>query len=92
MKVVFTEQGWEEFPYWMETDRRIALKITGLIRSIRQDAFRGMGKPEPLRHTLAGCWSRRITGEHRLVYQVSGKGDDQICAIIQCRFHYDDKK
>ena len=67
-------------------------KIKELIKSIKQNPFRGIGKPEPLKHGLKGYWSRRITGEHRLVYRVSGKkGVDQKCTIIQCRFHYDDK-
>ncbi len=62
-----------------------------LIKSIRQDPFKGIGKPEPLRYDLKGYWSRRITSEHRLVYKVTGtRGVDQKCIILQCRFHYDD--
>jgi toxin YoeB len=86
----FTQNGWEEFEYWLENDAEVADKIRELIRSIKQTPFQGLGKPEPLRHNLKGYWSRRITGEHRLVYQISGtKGHDQKCSIIQCRFHYD---
>ena len=51
--------------------------------------FRGIGKPEPLRDNLTGCWSRRIDNEHRLVYRVAGKGDGQVLEIAQCRFHYE---
>lgn len=90
MEVVFTVHGWEELVYWIETDIDNALKIKELINSIKQNPFKGIGKPEPLKHGLKGFWSRKITGEHRLVYKVSGKkGVDQKCIILQCRFHYD---
>ncbi|XHR93419.1 Txe/YoeB family addiction module toxin [Mucilaginibacter sp. UC70_90] len=85
----FTQHGWNDFVYWLESDLEVVEKIRELIKSIKQTPFKGLGKPEPLRHSLKGYWSRRITGEHRLVYQVSGtKGDDQRCSIVQCRFHY----
>ncbi|RUT71037.1 Txe/YoeB family addiction module toxin [Flavobacterium cupreum] len=91
MDFSFTTEGWEDFEYWMDTDPDIAVRIRALLKSIRQDPFKGIGKPEPLRYDLKGYWSRRITGEDRLVYKVSGtKGADQKCIIIQCRFHYDD--
>mgnify|MGYP003607524003 CR=1 FL=1 len=91
MDFSFTTEGWEDFEYWMDTDPDIAVRIRVLLKSIRQDPFRGIGKPEPLKYDLKGYWSRRITGEDRLVYKVSGtKGVDQKCTIIQCRFHYDD--
>lgn len=90
MDIVFTKNGWEDFEYWMENDPKTAIKIKELIKSIRQNPFNGIGKPEPLRHDLKGFWSRRINSEHRLVYKVSGtKGIDQKCFILQCRFHYD---
>ena len=92
MTINFTAHGWEDFSYWIETDNDTEIKIKELIKSIKQNPFKGIGKPEPLKHGLKGYWSRRITGEHRLVYKVSGKRDvDQKCTIIQCRFHYDDK-
>ncbi|TMU56544.1 Txe/YoeB family addiction module toxin [Flagellimonas algicola] len=92
MNINFTAHGWEDFGYWLETDTDTAIKIKELIKSIKQNPFKGLGKPEPLRHGLKGFWSRRITGEHRLAYRVTGKkGVDQQCIIIQCRFHYDDK-
>lgn len=91
MDISFTPNGWEEFEYWIDNDQDIVARIKDLIKSIRQDPFKGIGKPEPLRYDLKGYWSRRITGEHRIVYKVSGtKGIDQKCVIIQCRFHYDD--
>lgn len=92
MNINFTAYGWEDFTYWLENDLNAAVKIKELIKAIKQHPFKGIGKPEPLKHLLKGCWSRRITGEHRLVYKVSGKkGVDQKCTIIQCRFHYKDK-
>ncbi|MFV8324872.1 Txe/YoeB family addiction module toxin [Flavobacterium sp. ZS1P14] len=91
MDIVFTKNGWEEFEYWIENDSDTVIKIKELIKSIRENPFKGIGKPEPLRHDLKSFWSRRISGEHRLVYKVSGtKGVDQRGVIIQCRFHYDD--
>ncbi len=90
MNIEFTQHGWDDFTYWLENDNQLALKIKELIKSIKQNPFKGLGKPEPLKHRLKGFWSRRITHEHRLVYKVSGKkGIDQKCSIIQCRFHYD---
>ena len=92
MNVEFTSHAWEEFTYWLENDADVAIKIKELIKSVRQDPFKGIGKPEPLRFALKGFWSRRITGEHRLVYSITGtKGIDQKCTIIQCKFHYHDK-
>jgi len=91
MDICFTKNGWEEFEYWIENDTDTAIKIKELIKSVRQNPFTGIGKPEPLRHDLKGFWSRRISSEHRLVYKVTGtKGVDQKCIILQCRFHYDD--
>lgn len=92
MNIDFTKNGWEDFEYWIENDASIVVRIKDLMKSIRQDPFKGIGKPEPLRHDLKGFWSRRITDEHRLVYKVTGtKGVDQKCIILQCRYHYDDK-
>jgi toxin YoeB len=89
MNIVFTAHAWEDFGYWIDTDTETAQKIRDLIDSIRQDPFKGEGKPEPLKANLRPYWSRRISQEHRLVYAVSGtKGVDQKVTIIQCRFHY----
>lgn len=91
MDIVFTPNAWEELGYWITMDLDAVKRIKELIKSIQQDPFKGLGKPEPLKYELKGYWSRRITDEHRLVYKVSGsKGVDQKCTIIQCRFHYDD--
>ncbi|MEM7655751.1 MAG: Txe/YoeB family addiction module toxin [Bacteroidota bacterium] len=91
MKVEFTEHGWEDFCYWLENEPELALKIKELLKAIRSHPFKGIGKPEPLKYSLKGFWSRRITREHRLVYRVSGKkGEDQKVSILQCRFHYDE--
>lgn len=90
MKIEFTENGWGDFEFWLETDTEIAQKIKELIKEIRRNPFQGLGKPEPLKYDLKGFWSRRITQEHRLVYKVDGKkGINQKCYIVQCRFHYD---
>jgi toxin YoeB len=89
MNIEFTAHGWEDFSYWIENDREVVLKIKILIKAIRQEPFNGIGKPEPLKFGLKGYLSRRITGEQRIVYMITGtKGIDQKCIIIQCRFHY----
>jgi toxin YoeB len=91
MDIVFTPNAWEELGYWITMDLDAVKRTKELIKSIQQDPFKVLGKPEPLKYDLKGYWSRRITDEHRLVYKVSGsKGVDQKCIIIQCRFHYDD--
>lgn len=91
MNVVFTPHAWEEFQEWIDVDPEVSLKIRELIKAIRRDPFKGVGKPEALKHSLKGFWSRRITREHRLVYRVVGKrGVDQRLEIVQCKFHYDD--
>lgn len=90
MNFEFTVNGWEDFEYWMDTDSDISEKIRALLKDISRNPFQGLGKPEPLKFDLKGYWSRRISGEHRLVYKIEGtKGKDQKCIILQCRFHYD---
>jgi toxin YoeB len=84
MKIVFSEQGWEDYLYWQEHDRKLLERINVLIRECTRAPFAGIGKPEPLRGPLSGWWSRRITQEHRLVYRAEG---DQLM-IAQCRYHY----
>ena len=88
MIISFTHTGWEDYEYWQQNDPGILLKINKLLKEIKREPFRGIGKPEALRGNLAGCWSRRITGEHRLVYKVEGSKTDQTLTIIQARFHY----
>jgi toxin YoeB len=86
----FTENAWEDFEYWIETDSIIVEKIKDLLNEISKPSFQGSGKPEPLKYNLKGYCSKRITGEHRLVYKVEGtKGKDQKCYFLQCRIHYD---
>jgi toxin YoeB len=88
MKITWTETAWEEYIEWQKEDVKVLQSINELIKDIRRDPFKGLGKPEPLKHALAGWWSRRITGEHRLVFRVSGKGETQQVEIAQCRYHY----
>jgi toxin YoeB len=88
MKLVWTADGLEDYEYWEGCDQTKVDKINTLIKDIREnDPFKGLGKPEPLKHDWAGCWSRRITGEHRLVYRVTGKPGSQQLEILQCRYH-----
>lgn len=80
----FDACGFEDLGWWVEKDRKQALKIIKLIKEIQKNPFEGIGKPEPLKHELSGCWSRRIDREHRLVYQVS----EEKIRILACRYHY----
>ncbi len=84
MKLIFSEHAWEDYLYWQQTDRKMLLRINALIKEIQRQPFEGIGKPEPLRHALAGYWSRRINDEHRLVYKVT----DAAVLIAQIRYHY----
>lgn len=84
MDFAFTDQGWEDYIYWQNTDKEILKKINSLLKDIKRNPFTGIGSPEPLKHSLSGYWSRRITLEHRLVYTV----DDKRIRITQCRLHY----
>lgn len=84
MRLVFTPHGWQDYTHWLTADRAVLRRINRLIADVLRDPFEGIGKPEPLKHALAGAWSRRITDEHRLVYLVDG--EDII--ILQARFHY----
>lgn len=82
--VEFDANGFEDLAWWIQQDRKTALRIVQLIREVQRTPFEGTGKPEPLKHELKGCWSRRITQEHRLVYEVK----EQSIRILACRFHY----
>ncbi|WP_027578530.1 Txe/YoeB family addiction module toxin [Bradyrhizobium sp. Ai1a-2] len=88
MKTAWTELAWEEYVQWQKEDQKVLVTINELIKDIKRNPFKGLGKPEPLKYDLKGWWSRRITNEHRLVYRVSGKGDSQQLDIAQCRYHY----
>ena len=86
MKLIsFESAAWEDYLFWQKNDKQVLRKINALVRDIQRDPFAGIGKPEPLKHNLAGFWSRRITDGHRIVYKIDG--DDIL--IAQCRYHYD---
>lgn len=80
----FDSAGFEDFAWWVENDRRKALRIINLIKDILRNPFEGIGQPEKLKHELSGCWSRRIDQEHRLVYEVL----ETKIRILACRYHY----
>lgn len=84
MNVTFTPQGWEDYQHWQKSDKRILRRIHKLIKDIQRSPVDGIGKPEPLKHHLSGCWSRRITEEHRIVYRVIDPG----VVFMQMRYHY----
>ena len=84
MKLVFSEESWSDYLWFQERDRRILKRINALIKETMRTPFEGAGKPERLGANLAGCWSRRINDEHRLVYLVK----DQELIIVSCRYHY----
>ena len=84
MRLIWSEKSWEEYIRWQSTDKKTLKKINSLIKDIKRDPFMGIGKPEPLKYELAGCWSRRITDEHRLVYMV----EEESVSIVSCRYHY----
>ena len=88
MNVLFTPTAWQDYCHWQSADPDVLGKLSALIENTRRQPFTGLGKPEPLKGALAGFWSRRITGEHRLVYRVIGTGDAQRLEVIQCRYHY----
>lgn len=82
--LTFMAEGFEDFTAWGETDRKVQKRIVALLYDTLRDPFSGLGKPEPLKHNLRGCWSRRITEEHRLVYRVT----DEAIVVVSCRYHY----
>lgn len=84
MKLVFSEQAWEDYLYWQKTDKKIVKRINTLIKDAVRNPFGGIGKPEPLKHALSGYWSRRINEVDRFVY----KADDDSLFIAQLRYHY----
>ena len=83
-EAVFQPEFIEDLRFWVQTERKIALRALDLIESILRDPYAGIGKPEPLRYLAPGAWSRRLTQEHRLVYLVR---DDRI-DFLQARYHY----
>ncbi|MCP4136382.1 MAG: Txe/YoeB family addiction module toxin [bacterium] len=85
MKILFTQESWDDYLYWQANDKKILKKINTLIKDIKRNPFAGIGKPESLKFKLQGCWSRRIDQEHRLIYKVT----DNDLLIISCRYHYE---
>ena len=83
-EAVFHPEFLADLRYWVRTERNAAVRIMDLVEAVLRDPFAGIGKPEPLQFVLAGCWSRRITQEHRLVYRVSASRVD----FLQARYHY----
>jgi len=91
VRLLFTDDAWDDYQFWISNDLDVLNKLNRLIEDARHNLYKGIGKPEPLRGDLAGCWSRRITGEHRLVYRIVGTPNvNQQIEIIGCRYHYDD--
>jgi len=84
MRLIFSEQAWEDYQHWQKTDKKILKRTNSLIKEICRDPFEGIGKPEPLKHALSGYWSRRLNDEHRIIYKT--KGNDLL--IAQLRYHY----
>jgi toxin YoeB len=84
MKLIFSEQAWEDYVYWQKTDKKLLERINTLIKDTSRSPFAGIGKPEPLKNALPGYWSRRINNEHRMVYKI----DNDAMFIAQLRYHY----
>ena len=82
MKLIFADEAWEDYLYWQKQDKRMVERIDKLISEVQREPFAGLGKPEPLKHALAGFWSRRITEEHRMVYRIEGD------ALLLAQLHY----
>lgn len=84
MTILFAPTAWEDYLHWQATDRKMLKRVNALIKEAQRSPYEGIGKPEPLRHHLAGYWSRRITEEHRMVYRADG----DYLLIAQLRYHY----
>ena len=84
MKLLFADTAWDDYLHWQQTDRKMLERVNKLIHEVQREPFAGIGKPEPLKHALAGWWSRRINDEHRMVYRVQ----DGVLWIAQLRYHY----
>lgn len=83
-ELVFDPNALEDLEWWIKNNPRIALKILAMFKEIEKQPFEGIGKPEPLKYDLSGCWSRRLTAEHRIVYEITNNK----IRILQCRYHY----
>lgn len=85
MRYIFVAESCEDYLYWQKSDKKMLSKINELLKDISRNPFSGIGKPEPLKYKYIGYWSRRIDGEHRLIYKVR----EEEILIAKCRFHYD---
>jgi toxin YoeB len=85
MELVWQTNAWEDYCYWQKQDKKILERVNELIKDCLRSPFKGIGKPEPLKGNYAGCWSRRITQEHPLIYKIN----ERRLHILQCRYHYD---
>jgi len=83
LRLIFADAAWDDYLYWQKQDRRMVERINKLIRETQREPFTGIGKPEPLKHALAGYWSRRITDEHRMVYKI------EVDALLVAQLRYD---
>jgi len=81
---IFQPEFLQDLRFWVKSERGVAIRVLDLVEAAMRDPFEGPGKPEPLKYVLAGCWSRRVTQEHRLVYRVS----DEAIDFLQARYHY----
>ncbi|MFH0976536.1 MAG: Txe/YoeB family addiction module toxin [Spirochaetota bacterium] len=84
MIIIFSENAWKDYLYWQQTDKKILNRVNELILDIQRNKYKGIGKPEALKHSLAGYWSRRINNEHRIVYKI----EKNSIMIAQIRYHY----
>jgi toxin YoeB len=81
---IFQPEFLQDLRFWVKNERSVAVRVLDLVEAVMRDPFEGQGKPEPLKYVLAGCWSRRVTQEHRLVYRVT----DETVDFLQARYHY----
>lgn len=84
MLLAWTHNAWEDYVFWQKEDKKNLKRINMLVKDVLRSPVEGLGNPEPLKHSLSGLWSRRITQEHRLVYEVR----EDTVIIHQCRYHY----
>jgi toxin YoeB len=84
VKLIFADEAWEDYLYWLKHDKKLVERINKLIAEVKREPFSGVGKPEPLKHALSGYWSRRINDEHRMVYKIEGGS----LLLAQLRYHY----
>ena len=88
MKLLWSSNAWEDYLFWQANDPKTLARINDLLRDTLRNPFSGIGKPEPLKGSLRGFWSRRINQEHRLVCQITEHDTDQVLVVAQCRYHY----